>query len=133
MMQLLFVDDRVGDEQCELMRETGRLLVETLHPANLHLDTWKDFIVSCARASMALKCNAELCDFEDVTFGSLVPSIGSTSLDRLHAHPRAKVLRIELPLVAAKLRCFLIWPEYEDMRSDVKMLLSDVDSAMKAL
>lgn len=133
MMQLLFVDDRVGDEECELMREAGRSLLETLDPANLHLQTWKDFIVSCAIASMAQKCNAQLSDFQDVTFGSLVPYLGSTSLARLHAHPRARLLRVELPQVAAKLRCFLLWKEYEDMRPEVEQLLSDLDTAMNAL
>lgn len=133
MMRLLFVDDRVGDEDCELMREAGRSLLETLDPSHLHFNTWKHFIVSCARVSMAQKCDAQLSDFENMTFGSLVPSIGSTSLDRLHVHPRARLLRIELPQVARKLRCFLLWKEYQDVRSEVEMLLSDLDSAVKAL
>lgn len=127
-----------ADPDCEFdefMKETARLVLETVRHDQLSVDAWKEFIGACARSSFAKKCEIHVKDLASMSFSSLAPRVGTCDIRSLHEQQvTADLLRRELPelerLVEQQLYNPKITEEHEQM---LQAVLKDVQLVKAAL
>ena len=133
LAHVLWADKTLESSQVEFIKESVRVVLETLSPLELETLHWQELALASSKASVGRVSASPPMGLDDMTLGTIVPTLGTSRLNSVGTHQFSNNLKRVLPAFAKKIQELAARREYQKFQGQLEHVYEDACKIYSAL